>query len=244
MATSFSESACRTYIRSQGLLHQGGGLEAVRAPRPFITLSRQSGAGGLTTVQKLTAYLNEKLEPDSTCPWTAFDGELIDTCLAEHHLPESFAKYLEEDKASAMSEMLDELFNVHPSRSRLVRRVSETILHLAHLGHCIIVGRGAAVVTQRLPWRVSVRLVGSPKRRIAHLMEYYGKTHQEAEAFMLREDRRREAYVREYLNHDITDPLLYHLIINTDEVSYEETAHLIADLVRARRACAAEAMLA
>lgn len=234
MATSFSESACRNYIRCQGEIFATANAEMMH-PRPFVTLSRQAGAGGLTTTQKLVDYLNHRLDPERSCPWTAFDGELIDKCLAENQLPEKFAKYLEEGKASAISEMLDELFNVHPSRSRLVRRVSETILHVAYCGHCVIVGRGAAVVTRGLRQRVSVRLIGSLKRRVLHVMEFYGMNRRDAETFVQREDKRREEYVREYLNHDINDPLLYHLVINTDDVSYDETAHLIADLVQVRQ---------
>ena len=46
-----------------------------------------------------------------------------------------------------------------------------------------------------------------------------------------REDRGRKRYLRKYFRKDIDDPLLYHLVINTDFVSYQEAARLIGDAV-------------
>ena len=45
------------------------------------------------------------------------------------------------------------------------------------------------------------------------------------------EDRGRERYLKKYFNADINDPLLYHLIINTGLVGYDDAAKLIGDAV-------------
>ena len=49
-----------------------------------------------------------------------------------------------------------------------------------------------------------------------------------------REDRGRNRYLKKYFDTDIEDPLLYHLIINTDLIPYEEAARIIADAVLKR----------
>jgi cytidylate kinase len=56
-------------------------------------------------------------------------------------------------------------------------------------------------------------------------------TKTEARKFCLSEDRGRERYLKKYFNADINDPLLYHLIINTGLVNYDDAAKLIGDAV-------------
>jgi cytidylate kinase len=46
-------------------------------------------------------------------------------------------------------------------------------------------------------------------------------------------DQGRKRYVTKYYEKDIDDPLLYHLVINTDRVSYPEAARVIADAMSA-----------
>jgi cytidylate kinase len=56
-------------------------------------------------------------------------------------------------------------------------------------------------------------------------------TKPEARKFCLNEDRGRERYLKKYFNADANDPLLYHMIINTGLVSYDDAAKLIGDAV-------------
>jgi len=56
-------------------------------------------------------------------------------------------------------------------------------------------------------------------------------SHKEALELVRREDLARKRYVRKYFNKDIDDPLLYHLVINTDLVSHDEAACMIAQAV-------------
>jgi hypothetical protein len=53
----------------------------------------------------------------------------------------------------------------------------------------------------------------------------------EAHKFCLSQDRGRERYHKKYFNADINDPLLYHLIINTGLVNFDDAAKLIGDAV-------------
>ena len=81
--------------------------------------------------------------------------------LEEHSLPKSLARFMPEDRISEVSDTMDELFGLHPPSWDLVHKTSETILHLAQLGHVIIIGRGAKVITAKLDGVLHVRLVGS-----------------------------------------------------------------------------------
>ena len=136
---------------------------------------------------------------------------------------------------SNMSDTLDELFGLHPSTWTLVRKTADTILHLAELGNVVIIGRGANIITKNLDSAFHVRLVGSETKRIEHLRAYKHLSLEAASEYLRDEDLGRKRYVKKYYAADIDDPLLYHLVINTDLLSYGEAARTIADALRAHR---------
>ncbi len=59
----------------------------------------------------------------------------------------------------------------------------------------------------------------------------YDMDRQDALHFIHKTDKDRARYLRDHFRKNIDDPLLYHLVINTDRVSYEDAARLIGDEV-------------
>ena len=114
-------------------------------------------------------------------------------------------------------------------------RTTETILHLVELGNVIVIGRGATVITGKLDYVFHVRLVGSLEKRVARIQEAEpSRARRPRWTLIRREDRGRERYLKKYFKADIDDPLLYHLMINTDLVPYDEAARIIADAMLKR----------
>ncbi len=205
--------------------------EQQKKPEPFITISRQTGAGGITVGEKLAAYLR-KHDQGALCPWTLFDRNLIATVLAEHHLPQNLARSMPEGKISEVQDMMEELFELSPSVLTLVHKTSETILHLAQMGNAIVVGRGANVITRKfLPTGFHVRLIGSLEMRIRHIQDYYHLKREDAVQFVKKEDDGRKKYLKQNFDKDIDNPLLYDAIINTDFISYDDVAQMIGGQV-------------
>lgn len=199
-----------------------------------VTISRQSGSGGHAVGEKLAEYLQAHAEPEER-PWTVFDRDLVKKVIEDHHLPERLERFLTEDRISEISDTLDELFGLHPPSSLLVRKVSETILRLVELGNVILVGRGGGLITRKLDYVLHVRLVGSLEKRVEHMQSINGWSAKQAREFVEREDLGRRRYLKKYFSMDIDDPLLYHLVINTDIVPYEDAARLIGEAVLAGR---------
>jgi len=195
-----------------------------------VAFSRQAGCGALRIGEKLAECL-QAVGPADDPPWTVFDQDLITKVLEDHHLPARLARFLPEERISAISDTVDEILGLHPPSWILVRQSAETILSLAELGNAILVGRGANVITNGLPNVLRVRLVGSFERRVARVQETEHLTRARAQAFVRRHDRGRAGYVRKYFNRDITDVLLHQLVINTDEVSEEEVVRVLGDAV-------------
>jgi cytidylate kinase len=102
------------------------------------------------------------------------------------------------------------------------------------MGHVVLVGRGANVVTSRLDNVLHVRLVGSVEKRTERVQHVYELDRATALEFLQREDKGRRRYLKEHFHKDIDNPLLYHLIIHTDRISYEHAAELIGNEVMHR----------
>jgi hypothetical protein len=227
MNTPIGLERCLTFINCQlqpgASQPHGHGASERRA----ITISRQAGSGAHAVGEALSRILTAR-NPSARCPWTLFDRNLVEKVLEDHHLPSQLARFMPEDRTPQIADVLDDLFGLHPPSELLVRRTADTILRLAEMGSVILIGRAATVVTARLDYVFHVRLVGSLEKRAAHMMELNPQSKAEAIKFIQQEDLGRARYLKKYFAKDIDDPLLYHMVINTDMVSYEEAAELIA----------------
>lgn len=208
--------------------------------RRAITISRQAGSGAHVVAEKLAELLQGQ-EPQETCPWTIFDKNLVEKVLEDHHLPSRLGKFMREDRISEISDTMDELFGLHPPSWTMVHQTAESILHLAELGHVIIIGRGASIITRKLDYVFHVRLVGSLEKRAKYVQQRDPSLSERAALEMIQEeDHGRTRYLRKYFDKDVEDPLLYHLVINTDLVPYEEAARVIAGAVATKTELKAE----
>jgi cytidylate kinase len=203
---------------------------AVQVPRqahaPAVSLSRQTGAGGISVAETLAEILNAR-RPAGTRPWTVFHKNLLQKVLEDHQLPARMAEFMPEDKVSGIADAMEELLGLHPPSASLVRQTTETVLRLAEMGHVIMVGRGANVITAHLEHVVHVRLVGSLDRRLGRVQEYYHLDRRAALALIRRADVGRARYLRNYYDRDIDDPLLYDLTLNTDHLPVRKAAEMI-----------------
>ena len=200
-----------------------------------VTISRQAGACGHAVAEELTKRLQQAHNGDGSAPWTVFDRNLVEKVLEDHQLPARLARFMPEDRVSEIDDVLEDLCGLHPPSVTLVDKVSETILRLAELGNVIMIGRGANVVTSRLEYVFHVRLVGSLEKRAECVQKRQRIGKEAALEFVQLEDRGRRRYLKKYFNRDIDDPLLYHLVINTDLVDHSSAAGLIAETMWSSR---------
>lgn len=225
---------CRTFINTQ-LQPAGKGLASAEQGGLWraVTMSRQTGSGAHTVAEKLAALLQAHT-PNDARPWTVFDRNLVEKVLEDHNLPQRLARFMPEDKISEIADTMDELFDLHPPSWTLVRQTTDTILHLVELGNVIVIGRGATVITGKLDHVFHVRLVGSLEKRVARIQEPQRLSKAAALELIRREDRGRQRYLKKHFKADVGDPLLYHLVINTDLVPCEKAARIIADAMLER----------
>jgi cytidylate kinase len=221
---------CLAFINSQSQATNLGGYGVSTSRKAAVTISRQAGCGALVVARKLALYLKNR-RPGEHSEWAIFDRNLVEKVLEDHNLPKRLARFMAEDRISEMSDTMDELFGLHPPSWLLVRQTAETIFRLAEMGNVILIGRGGNVVTGKFRHVFHVRLVGSLEKRTEHIESADGLGPKEAADFIRREDLGRGRYLKKYFSWDIDDPLLYHLVINTDLVPYDQAAWLIAKAI-------------
>jgi cytidylate kinase len=196
--------------------------------RPFITLGRETGAGATTTGQALVPLLDQAFkEPGQG--WVFLDKNLLAHALATHNLPERLAEHLPEDKISEIKAMIGELVGLHPSLWELEHKVAEAILQLANVGHVIIAGRAAYLITRSMPGGFHVKLAASAEVRVERMMRLLNCDAAAAAAHIRKTDRARRRFGR-----DPDDPHLYDLVINTDQTSPGAVARIILEGLRNR----------
>jgi len=229
MNTQIALDKCAPIISS----HLSAVLPALPSPqRPppklAITISRQSGCGAHEIAKLLAKYL-EQHGPDKTHAWHVLDRNLAEKVLEDHKLPLRYAQFMPEDRLSEFGDVMEELLGAHPPSSTFVQRTSETIFHLARKGNVILIGRGANLITRNLPHAFHVRLVASLESRLKHFQKSHDLTPEMALKQIQHEDRGRKRYVKKYFDEDLENPLLYHLVLNTDLLPYEKAAQLIGE---------------
>ena len=232
MSGTIASERCYEFLQAKALLMDRRTRRAEAHPG-VVTISRQAGSGAHVVAQHLVERLQARAS-HSSVPWKVFDHDLVERVIDEHDLPERTATFMPEDRISALSDTLDELFGLRPSSWSLVRQTAETILHLAELGDAVIIGRAGNLITRHIAGALHIRLVGSLEERIAHVEEYLSLDHLAASEYVRTEDLGRKRYVETYYSKDIDDPLLYDLMIDTDRISYGEAARIISEAGAAR----------
>ncbi|GIK61756.1 MAG: cytidylate kinase-like family protein [Ignavibacteriota bacterium] len=197
---------------------------------PCITISRQTGAGSKVVCEKLIEIMDNYSEFEGV-KWAYFDQNLIERVLEDHHLPQQISEYMKEEKFKNIDAVVYEMLGLKPSEWTIVHKTTETILQLARMGNVVIVGRGAPFITAKLKNAFHVRLIASLEKRVEHIKTLMNLNEKEALAHIKKEDEDRKKYLKSYFHVDVDDPLLYHLTINTELLTHDAAAHLIAEAV-------------
>jgi cytidylate kinase len=193
-----------------------------------ITISREAGAGAVTIAGLVAERLRAmEKHDDESRPWAVFDANLAEEVLKDHHLPDKLARFMEEAARPPVDTAVAELLGLCPSPWTLVQLTTETILRLASLGHVILVGRGANIITARMPQVFHVRLVAPWSTRVEHLARQNHVSQAEAARIARSRDQARRAYVRRYFNAEIDESTLYDLTLNTSRFGFAHSADVI-----------------
>jgi cytidylate kinase len=221
-----SESLARLnrYLETEMYAGQekSGTPEAATLAPITIAVSRQAGSGGLGIARAASAQLG----------WPVYDHELLNRIAEEKGLSKQLVERLDERCPGWLEEFFRSFSAKEVAREgSYIRGLLQLLGTLGKVGHCIIVGRGAA---QTLPpeTTLSVRVVAPRQDRVAAVQKRTGLSAAEADRWVETHDRERRVFVECNFHVDPDDPVLYDLVLNTRRLSIDECATLIVQAAR------------
>ncbi len=199
---------------------------------PFVTVSREYGAGGRTFAEVLLELMGQ--ERDSVFHnWRIFDRELCEELAGQESSHSALRALVTEEYQSEIERLILTLLGQSSGQSLAVKKLFESIRMLATFGKVIIIGRAGACVTQSLPLGVHLRLTAPEWLRI-HRLRLGSMNPAQARKILNRTDRGRALLVRNCFQRDIADPTLYDAVWNTARVPFPTIARQTIHLIRER----------
>jgi cytidylate kinase len=203
----------------------------------FITISREFAAGG----SEVAARVAEALD------WTVLDNALVDQIAERSGLDPQDVTALEERVPSFLERMarMSALSSPEtllaapgqleePQTVALARITRAVVSELGRRDRVVLVGRAAAAVLASERDAIHARIVASRAHRIRLAIELQDVPEGRAPEVVDDTDRNRERYHRELYGREWSDPLNYHLVLNTELLGTDGAADVIVSLARAR----------
>jgi len=207
---------------------------------PVITVSRQYASGGSEIARLAALRLH----------WELVDNEFVDRVARLAGLPREEVEQHEERVTGFMERLArtltsssPELFmtpavsppvTVEPPEEEIVRLTERVIAEAVRHDRVILVGRGAPAYLAQREGTLHVLVVAPLEVRVRRAMERLRVDQKAAERTIHEIDEGRRQYVKTYYKRRWDDPANYHLILNTDVFSFEQSAELIGAAVGLR----------
>lgn len=200
-----------------------------------ITISRQFGAGGKTTGEKIADKLG----------YTMVDEDIIERIAQKVNVSPNWVKSIEKEAGGPLLRFISGL---GPFRKSYVDRVAEIkdgyidghiyvnlldeiIKELADEGDCVIIGRGGQYILKEHPHTWHLLLVADYDDRVKFMEKHYHLSRKQATLIVDRQGKRRKNLYRYFGKEDYDLPYLYHLILNMSRMSLEKAVQQVCNLV-------------
>ncbi len=198
--------------------------EHLRIDRPieaFLTLSRETGAGGSEIGERLGQIMG----------WKVFDKNILDHIAERLRCCRQMLDLVDETSSNWVYDVLGTWMDrkVVPHET-FVSQLTRVVHTAAKGGRVIFVGRGAQFLLPREK-TFSVRIVAPESHRIARIRQLTGMTENEAFRFVRATDAGRREFVQRFFHHDVNDPHLYDMTVNSHQLGIQAAAEAIASAV-------------
>ncbi len=214
--------------------------------KKVLTLSRELGSGGIALAQSLSRQLG----------WKLIDKEVISEVAQLAQCSEKEIAKFDQEEFDRLKMLFNDLsFPVPGSgmmfpfvaggymepywlpssvtdpllvdESKYLQLTKTVIQTLADKGNVIIVGRGGSVLLADNPDAFHLRVVAPMDRRIKQLMEVSSISENEAKQSLLKRDKASADYLKYFYHMDWNNPLLYHLVLNTGNLTLDKAEEII-----------------
>lgn len=204
--------------------------------RPFITISRQAGAGGHLLAAALLETFARQEDVQLFRGWQVFDRKLCEIAAENPTFSKSMSSLLAEEYRPRSDEFFRQMLGSSIDQDMLMLHVFQVVLAVASIGKSVIVGRAGSEVTRDLAQGISLRLIAPEETRIERVMERYGLDERAARSEAKKLDNSRARLLKSHFRVDIDDPTIYDAVWNTGRIPVETIAESIVAAVRQQAA--------
>ena len=207
--------------------------EIVSRGFPFVTISRQAGAGGHVLARDILCEMENHAQANELFRgWDLFDQTVCALVMQDPEIRASFDALVSEEYRSETQQLLYDMMTGRSQQYSTYKRIFEIVRILATLGKAIIIGRAGVCVTRKIPHGIHIRLIASDETRIRTMMKEQNVGRDQAEKVMRRQDKERRHLIKDFFNVDINDPLLFDATFNIDKQSTTDLAALIVQMIK------------
>lgn len=195
----------------------------------IITISRQYGSGGRIVGKKLADALGVPF----------YDNELINLAAEKTGLSKECFKEAENTSAGNLLFSITSLASGMdscglPLSEKIFLVQSQVIKEVAEEGSCVIVGRSANYVLSENPNCINVFLQADLKDRVERAVRHYDLPEKNAEAAVIKTDKRRANYYNYFTGGKWGKAENYDLILNTSRLDLNHVVEVIKAYVSYR----------
>jgi cytidylate kinase len=197
-------------------------------PRPCLTISREFGCEGYPVAELLRELMMRRTGDE----WVLIDKAILEVVAERHNISEDILQHLGE-KNHILDEVLATFSPRWKSDQEYFSLLCRHVISLAEQGNVIIVELGGGIITRHIESSYHFRLYGPMDFKISTIMHRLNVEYGEAEKLILKQQRLRDHFHRDFLNQDAHDPALYDMLFNNARIRPARIAHTIADFVTA-----------
>lgn len=220
------------FIHGHAYDARSAGKDSLAKVRPFVTISRQAGAGGHSLARTLLEEFEQQTDKELFGGWEMFDQKLVAMVAADPGLRVSVESLLGEQYHRGAEDFFRQILTSSTHQDIVIDRMFRLVRVIAEVGKAVIVGRAGSQVTRGLGPAVSVRLVAPESQRIERMMELHELNEKKAREWIDKHDGGRARLLKRHFKVDIDDPLLYDAVWNTGSASFGAIAKAIIVMLR------------
>ena len=203
--------------------HQVQAIADKNKPAPCFTISREFGCQGYPLAEELARRLNARAAGE---PWVIVGHQILDEVANLSGYAVDQIEKSQDTPSSLKSIFSMFLDNKVAEETEVFTHMRAVIRGFAKRGNCLLVGRGAACVTQDLANCIHLRLVAPFSFRCQRIMKVHNLNESEAKKYIDLHQQQRDDFVRRFACDNQDDPRLYHLVLNNSRMTIENLAAL------------------
>lgn len=196
--------------------------------RPCLTISREFGCEGYPVAELLRELMMQRTGEE----WVLIDKAILEVVAQRHNISEDILQHLGE-KNHILDEVLATFSPRWKSDHEYYRLLCSHVISLAEQGNVIIIELGGGIITRHIECSYHFRLFASMELKIRSIIRRLNVTYEEAEKLIIKQQKQRDRFHRDFLNQDAHDPALYDMLFNNGRIQPARIAHTIADFVAA-----------